>query len=165
MSWLQPKRFTFSRAEFKDDDDAEAHWTAVGFTFPPVFCWRRAGCEMKRGIRSGAAHVESSHRQAAPHLPHSLAACLLPCSVLHHPTLTRGLRQRVLVSSINSRLAKHFVYAIPTRSCAFQLNFLLHKLLKPNTTIHNISLDIHDLIHGCPHIICSSSSRCSQCPS
>ena len=58
---------------------------------PPVFRWRRAGCEMKRGIRSGAAHVESSHRQAAPHLPHSLAAWLLPCSFLRHPTLTRGL--------------------------------------------------------------------------
>ena len=52
-------------------------------------------------IRSGAAHVESSHRQAAPHLPHSLAACvdssLLPCSVLHHPTLTRRLAARARI--------------------------------------------------------------------
>ena len=105
MSWLLPKRFAFSRAEFKDDDDAEAHCTAVGFTFPPVFCWRRAGCEMKRGIRSGAAHVESSHSATPPALVGSMAAAVfLPPSPHPHPRLG----QRVLVSSINSRLAKHF---------------------------------------------------------
>ena len=31
------KRFAVSRAEFKGDDDADARWTAVGFTFPPLF--------------------------------------------------------------------------------------------------------------------------------
>jgi hypothetical protein len=43
MSWLLPKRFAFSRAEFKDDDDAEAHWTAVGFTSPPRFLLEARG--------------------------------------------------------------------------------------------------------------------------
>jgi hypothetical protein len=63
MSWLQPKRFAFSTAEIKGDDYADARWTAVGFTFSPVFCLRRAGCEMKRGgysLRRSARLVEST---------------------------------------------------------------------------------------------------------
>ena len=37
MSRLQLKRFAFSRAKFKGNDDADARWTADGFFFPLFF--------------------------------------------------------------------------------------------------------------------------------
>ena len=93
MSWMQLKMFAISRAKFKGDDDADARWTAIGFTFPPAFCWRRAGCEMKRcaySLRRSARRVESQAGSPTP-------PALLSCSFPYHSTLTRSLAARARI--------------------------------------------------------------------
>ena len=121
--------------------------------------------------RSSAAHVESSHRQAAPHLPHSLAACvdswLLPCSFPYPSTLTRSLAARAHI--LNKHPTRKAFHAIPTRSCLLQLGLLLHKLLKPNSLATTspqhrappitTNLTLAESACACASICCESPSR------